>query len=178
MQTCAITGHPQSHFSFRYDETHPECIAIKSALHNEFVRLYKDGVRCFLVGGTVGVDTWAAEILLDMRKDNAYKDLVIRLVLAFPEQAERFTKNQKKRFRRIWERCKPENRITVSEVYSPDVYKRRDYYMVGHSDCLVAVYDGENGKRSSTAVMVNYAKKKGLTMKLISSRFVDGPATE
>ena len=159
MKTCAITGLPPSDFPFRYDETHEDGLAIKQLLKDEFTRLYHDGVRCFMLGGAVGVDTWAAEILLEMRKEDDYKDLVIKLILAFPEQAERYTKNQKKRYRRIWERCRPENRITVSEAYSPDVYKRRDYYMVDHCDCLVAVFNERLGKRNSTGVMVNYAKK-------------------
>jgi uncharacterized phage-like protein YoqJ len=126
--------------------------------------LYGKGVRYYYVGGAVGVDTWAAELLLEMRKLEEYKDIVIRLTIPFPGQADRFTQTQKRRYRRVWERCKKEDRIVVSEAYAPDVYKKRNYYMVDHSGYLLAVYDPDAHSRSGTGVTVNYAKKKGLVI--------------
>ncbi len=162
MLSCTITGHRPAAFPFKHNETAPLCVAIKTRLREQMALLYDRGVRCFYVGGAVGVDTWAAELLLEMRKLEVYKDIVIRLAIPFPGQADRFTKNQKKRYRRIWERCKKVDRITVSEAYSPDVYKKRNYYMVDRSDYLLAVYDPDSPARSGTSVTVNYAKKKGL----------------
>lgn len=46
-------------------------------------------------------------------------------------------------------------------------YKKRNYYMVDHADCLLAVYDNERSVRSGTGMTVNYAKKKGLPITLI-----------
>jgi len=140
MLSCAITGHRPSIFSFKHDETAPLCNEIKLKLREQFANLYI-GVRCFYVGGAVGVDTWAAEILLEMRKQEKFKDLVIKLAIPFPGQEERYTKAQKKRYRRIWERCRKEDMITVSDSFSPDVYKKRNYYVVDNSHYLVAVYN-------------------------------------
>ena len=43
-----------------------------------------------------------------------------------------------------------------------DAYKRRDYYMVDHSVCGIAVYDLDKSVRSGTGMTYNYAvlKKK------------------
>ena len=39
----------------------------------------------------------------------------------------------------------------VCKSYRPDAYKRRDYYMVDHSVCGIAVYDLDKTIRSGTA---------------------------
>lgn len=167
MLCCTIIGDKPSEFPFRYNENAPLCCDIKQAMQKEFIRLYNEGVHTFLLGGAVGVDTWAAEILLDMRKQEEYQDLILKLVISYPGQPERYTHNQKKRYRRIWERCKKEDRVVISDSYSPDVYKKRNYFMVDNSHFLLAVYDTENGKRTGTAMTVNYAKKKGLIINII-----------
>ena len=69
MKSCFITGHRPNRFKF--PENDPRCDKIKSAIRSEIIRLYEqEGIRGVWVGGAAGVDTWAAEIVLELRQQD------------------------------------------------------------------------------------------------------------
>lgn len=66
--SCAVIGQHPTRFKFKYNEYMTSCKRIKKRMRAVFVSLYQRGVRCFFVGGALGVDMWAGEILLDMQR--------------------------------------------------------------------------------------------------------------
>lgn len=158
--SCTITGHRPDRFSFRYNEQAPLCGKIKAALAEQIKAHYDMGVRLFYVGGAVGVDTWAAEIILELKRQKEYADMELFIAIPFPEQAERYTDGQTKRYDRILGQC--DHKKIISRHFSPVAYKRRDYFMADNSQYLIAVYDRDKSIRSGTGMTTNYAIKKGL----------------
>ena len=73
MKVCAITGHRPTRFKFKYDEKSNGCKKIKSRLRSQFALLYEKGVRTFYVGGAMGTDMWAGEILLRLKEQPGYE---------------------------------------------------------------------------------------------------------
>ena len=137
MRFCFITGHRPNRFKF--PENYPRCDKIKSAIRSEIIRLYEqDGIRGVWVGGAAGVDTWAAEIVLELQQQKQYHDLELHVAIPFTEFGDTFAPQQKER------------------------YQRMDYYMVDRSVCGIAVYDLDKSIRSGTGMTYNYAvlKKK------------------
>ena len=53
-------------------------------MHDQFIVLYEKGVRRFLVGGSLGVDQWAGEIILRLKEQPEYSDIELVVVLPFP----------------------------------------------------------------------------------------------
>lgn len=161
---CFVTGHRPSRFPF--PESDPRCRKIKAAIENEIIRLYYEkGIRGIWIGGAAGVDTWAAEIVLALQKQEAYRDLHLLLAIPFPEFADRFPPKQKERYQHIFEGCA--DSVIVCRAYRPDAYKKRNYYMVDRSACGIAVYDNDRSIRSGTGMTLNYAKKQNLPVILI-----------
>lgn len=139
----------------------------KDALCTEIQRLYREQeIRAVLVGGAAGVDTWAAEIVLELRQQEQYRDLELHVAIPFPEQGDTFSPKQKERYPRILrERT---DSVVVCKAYRADAYKKRDYHMVDHSTCGIVVYDLDKSIRSGTGMTFNYAtKKKQLPMIVI-----------
>ena len=68
MNTCAIIGHRPTRFRFKYQENNAGCKRLKKRLHDQFMLLYDNGVRRFLIGGSLGVDIWSGEILLKLKE--------------------------------------------------------------------------------------------------------------
>lgn len=156
---CFITGHRPHRFHF--PESAAMCENIKTAISDELKRLYSaQGIRGVWVGGAAGVDTWAAEIALELRRQEAYRDLDLYVALPFPEHGKDFPEKQKERYQRILKECT--DSVVVCRAFRPDVYKRRNYYMVDRSCCGIAVYDQDRAVRSGTGMTVNYAAKKKL----------------
>lgn len=55
----------------------------------------------FYVGGALGVDLWAGEILLEMRRQEEYQELEIVLVYPFPGHDERWDLKSRERLRHL-----------------------------------------------------------------------------
>lgn len=165
MQTCAITGHRPTRFKFKYNENDSRCKRLKRRLREQFVELYNQGVRRFLVGGALGVDMWSGEILLKMKLEPEYSDLELVVVLPYPGHDERWDERSKKRLAFLIEHST--EHITVGQKAWRDSFIQRNRYLVDHSDCLLAVYDNERSIRSGTGMTVHYAEKKKLSIAII-----------
>lgn len=68
--TCAFTGHRPGSYSFGYDEEHPDCLKLKDLLSEQIGLLISRGVKTFLSGMTPGADIWAAESVLQFKRDD------------------------------------------------------------------------------------------------------------
>lgn len=155
---CTITGHRPQRFKFKYNEHYKLCVKIKKALTGEIINFYNQGVRTFWIGGSIGVDTWAGEIIAELKKQKAYEDMRLCVALPFPGFKERYDPKQQTRLRDILRAC--DEQVITSEVESRNAYRIRNEYMVDQSTCLLAVYDNDRSIRSGTGMTFNYAKKK------------------
>lgn len=159
MLSCAITGHRPTRFKFKYNEKHTLCQQIKNAMLDVFRTLHdENGVVCYFVGGALGVDMWAAELLLLLRKQPGYEDIKLIVALPFENHYLSWDSRNKKRLLEIIQNAS--YCITVGNVAGVVSYKRRNYYMVDNADFLLAVYDNDKKVRSGTGQTVNYALQK------------------
>ena len=82
LRSCAITGHRPTRFKWKYKENTSGCKRLKKQIREQCALLYENGVRQFWVGGSLGVDMWAAELLLKLKKEPDYSG--IELMIALP----------------------------------------------------------------------------------------------
>lgn len=164
-RTCTITGHRPQRFKFKYNEHYKLCIKIKKALTAEIINFYYQGVRTFWIGGSIGVDTWAGEIIVGLKMQKEYEDLRLCVALPFPGFQDHYDSKQQTRLRNILNGC--DEQITVSDTESEKAYRRRNEYMIDRSDCVLAVYDNDRFIRSGTGMTVNYAQSKKMPLTLI-----------
>lgn len=101
----------------------------------------------------MGFDTWAAEDILELKREN--KLLSLEAAIPFPQQADSWPEYAKRRRKYILKRS--DVLTTVSNHYDRDVFFARNRYMVDHADVLVCAFDGVKG---GTAYTVDYALKK------------------
>lgn len=156
--SCAFTGHRPSKFQFKYREDDVLCKQIKAALMDQIKLLYHTGVRHFYIGGAQGVDLWAGEAVLQLRKCAAFTEVRLFCIMPFPNYDSRWPLEAQKRLSILKNQC--DDLVFVCQEESSDAYKLRNYYMVDHAKYLVAVYDKDRGVRSGTKMTVNYARKK------------------
>ena len=67
---CSFTGHRPKSFPWGYDETASDCVSLKKVLAEQITVLADNGVTGFISGMALGVDLWAAQIVLDLQKKN------------------------------------------------------------------------------------------------------------
>lgn len=156
LETCAVTGHRPTRFKFKYNENYAGCKRLKKRLHDQFVLLYEQGVRRFLVGGALGVDMWSGEILLKLKEQPGYSNIELVIVLPHPDHDARWDGRSKNRMAFLRTHCA--ECIMIGTDPGPESYYKRNRYLVDHADYLVAVYDGDRNVRSGTEMTVRYAQ--------------------
>jgi len=165
LHSCAITGHNPKRFKWKYKENNTGCKRLKKRIHDQIVLLYEKGVRRFYVGGTLGVDMWAGEIILRLKEQPEYSEIELVVVLPFPGHEAEWDIRSRERLAfliRHSAEC-----VTVGQVADSESYYQRNRYMVDHVDCLLAVYDNDRNICGGTGQTVRYAEHKKMPIILI-----------
>src|SRR5699024_3089685 len=168
LYSCASTSQPPTRFKFKSQEYMTSCKRLKKRLHEVCAELYRRGVRRFYVGGALGVDLWAGEILLEMRRQEEYQKLEIVLVYPFPGHDERWDPKSRERLRHLKENC--DQFVMGSKIVGAKGYRERTAYMVEHADCLVAVCDDETKASSEVELAVKLAEQQKLYIEKICTK--------
>lgn len=163
---CAVTGHRPSRFKFKYSEDYSLCKKIKANMLEVFRKLHDEKeVRRFYVGGALGVDLWAGELILRLKEQPGYEDIELVVVLPFEGHDAKWDERSKRRMDFLLRMCS--DCVVIGKEDCRESYIKRNCYMVDHADYLVAVYDNERNLRSGTMQTVRYAEEQGRTIRYI-----------
>lgn len=166
-RACAFTGHRPQRFTFGFDEEYPYCITTKELLDQEIRRMIDVGVTTFYCGMALGVDMWAAEIVLKLKKE--FSDIQLIAVLPHEEQANKWSIEHRERHFNTLAQC--DNVITLQTRYTSDCMHKRNRCLIDHARYLIAVYDGS--EKGGTAYTVKYAKEQNREITIIQPDKLD-----
>lgn len=119
---------------------------------------YDNGARFFYAGGAVGFDTIAAEAVLRLKAEHT--DIVLIIVVPFPEQDKYFNAENRSRYLNILKQA--DEVVTISNSFSNSAYLKRNDYMISHSCQLIAYWDEKS--LGGTSYTIRKAHKKKLTI--------------
>lgn len=154
MKSCAFTGHRPQKLPFGFNEADERCTALKDILRNQIIHLIEEEkVTHFISGMALGVDMYAAEIVLDLKK--TYPGITLESAIPCETQANKWNAAMRERYYEIAAQCDKETMLQTK--YTPDCMEKRNRYMVDNADYIIAVWDG---KPSGTGNTVKYAQKQ------------------
>ena len=160
MKTLCFTGHrPQKMGGFGNS---PKVQSIKKALREEIILSLKEGYERFISGGALGVDQWAIEILIDLKKE--YPNLKIVIARPFPSQDKIWPEDSRKHFIKLCQQSDEVVDVNPDPFTSWKMQARNDY-MINLSSRVIAVFDGTPG---GTANAVKSAQKKNKEIRIIN----------
>ena len=154
-QRCCFTGHRPEKLLI------PETI-VKMHLKKEIETAISEGFCTFITGMARGVDMWAAEIVLDLRKNNSS----IHLICAVPYKGFEKKWSEKEQIMYNYILASADIIRYISERYSEAAFQKRNIWMVDRSARVIAVYSGEKGGTENT---IKYAEKTGVPVVNICS---------
>ncbi len=156
-RSCCFSGHRPDKLTFGFDESHPECVAVKQGLYECMGELIEQGYTAFYDGMAQGCDIFFAEAVLMHKRE--HPDIRLVSVVPYAGQEKRWSTEYQQRYRDILE--KADEVIVVNSHYHRGCMMQRNRHMVDKSSLLVTVYAGESGGTKST---LQYAVAKGLTI--------------
>lgn len=145
---CCFTGHRPNKLGYSENEIKP---LLETAIDNAI----SGGYVTFITGMAEGVDIWAAEIVLEKKKEN--KDLHLICAVPHPGFEKRRSQYEKERYEYIIKNA--DYVTTISDNYYRACYQKRNIWMVDRSSLVIAVF---NGTASGTKNTVDYARKIGV----------------
>ena len=145
LHCCCFTGH-------RPEKLIRSEAEIKKDLEAAILQAINDGFVTFITGMARGVDIWAAEMVLQLRKQNPN----LHLITASPYEGfeSRWTEDWKVRYNTVMEQA--DLIRYVCKGYSKACFQIRNEWMVDRSARVIAVYNGEPGGTRNT---IEYAEK-------------------
>lgn len=155
--SCCFTGHRPGKLPWGYNESDPRCRDLKRRVAGVVETSYEEGYRHFACGMALGCDLYFCEAVLALRERRP--GVVVEAVIPCLSQADRWSREQRERYRRLVAACDLET--VIGEAYSPGCMQRRDRYMVDHASLLIAVFNGSPG---GTRYTMQYAMGRGLTI--------------
>jgi uncharacterized phage-like protein YoqJ len=156
---CFTGKRPQS-MLWGFNEADERCVQLKHLLKCEVETAIKNGYEMFVSGFALGVDIWAAEIVIDLKKE--YPQIRIEAAIPFEEQANNWSEKDRERYFDLLPQC---DIVTyVNKRYTPACMMERNRYMVDKSSLVIAVYNNTSG---GTGATIKYARACGHETKVI-----------
>lgn len=139
---CCFTGPRPASLPFGMDENSAACLKLKQIVKEQAVNLIKAfGVTHFISGVDLGVGQYAAEIVLDLKKD--YPGITLECVSYCENQAVNWSVAQRERYFSIIAQCDKET--LIQHNYTKDCRRKRREYMITQSQYILAVWNGRPG---------------------------------
>lgn len=145
LHRCCFTGH-------RPEKLNRSEVEIKKDLEGAILQAIDDGFVTFITGMARGVDIWAGEIILQLRKNNPN----LHLIAASPYDGfeSRWSADWQRRYKDILDQADLVR--FVCNGYSKSCFQIRNEWMVNRSARVIAVYNGEPGGTRNT---IEYAER-------------------
>jgi uncharacterized phage-like protein YoqJ len=160
-KTVCFSGHRPEKLPSGGDSSAEVTRMLKSLLYDEILKSIQDGYNTFVTGLANGFDTWAAEIIIELKS----KDYNIRLVSASPYENHGAGFSGAERWARARIIENSDEFVNVSKDYDKYCMKRRNEYMVNRSSKLIAMV---SDYKSGTGQTIRYAKSQGLELKIFN----------
>lgn len=146
-EIAAFTGH-RSIDSSKIEE-------VRENVRREIKALYLKGVRIYLCGMALGFDMLAAEEVIALKEK--LPSLKLIAVIPFPEQHNRWRWNEKERYKNIL--AQADDSVLISQKYYDGCYLKRNDYLLGHANNMLAYYNGN--PKGGTFYTVRKSRKIG-----------------
>jgi uncharacterized phage-like protein YoqJ len=173
--TAAVTGHRPEKIG-GYNSKNPVAKAVRRWLREQYRLLIEEGYDKFWVGMAIGVDTYAAKILLKLREE--YPHIQVCAAVPFMTQPTHWkSQNSQKLWRELLMRMDWIKDVRKDRLFNPEQLKeflngaqepphyivaslmnKRNEFMVDESNLVLAVWDGSSG---GTSNCVMYARSTG-----------------
>ena len=157
IKTVAFTGHRPQHLG-GFDDRNELNVWVKQSLMRCITRLVETHeTNEWISGGALGVDQWAAEIVLWLKYQKGY-DMSLIIMKPFRSQHIKWNPHAQERFMKI---CDAADEIIECQPdpYAPWKMDYRNKQMVLKSGLVLAVWNGNQGGTGNCVKYAHVRKK-------------------
>lgn len=152
---CCFAGPRSESLPCGMEEESPGCLRFKQLLKEQAVHMIEaHGVTHFISTFELGVGQYAAEIVLDLKKE--YPEITLECVISCEKQAENWSVAQRERYFTTVGQCDRET--LLQHHYTKDCRRKLREYMANQGHYFIAVW---NGRPGATRSLLSLAHSQG-----------------
>ena len=138
LKRLVVTGYKQHELGI-FDDKHPGIRFIKKALEKRLVSFLEEGLEWVIVSGQLGIEMWAAEVVLDLKKE--YTELKYAVITPFLEQEKNWNELKQEKYRMIVAKADFHTSLTKRPYEAPWQFIEKDKFFMRNSDGIFIVFD-------------------------------------
>lgn len=178
MKTVLITGY-RAHELGIFSQKHKGIPFIKGAITNKLVPLLEDGLEWVITPGGYGVDLWACEAAIELKK--SYPQLKLSILTAFQNPEENWKEEKQQYYRDLLKQVDYYAAVSKAPYEGPWQFKARDELLLRKSDGMILVYDedaGEGSPRFMKERALRKSQENGYRCMIVTSDDIQSIADE
>ncbi|WP_368504400.1 DUF1273 domain-containing protein [Alkalihalophilus sp. As8PL] len=140
MKVLAISGY-KAHELGIFDQKHQGIAYIKKAIEQKLRTFIDEGLQWVIISGQLGVELWAAEIVLSLKEE--FPQLKLSVLTPFLKQEERWKEETQQHYNSIINQADFVDSITKRPYDSPAQLRLKNEFIIEKSDGLLLLVDEE-----------------------------------
>lgn len=136
-----VTGY-KAHELGIFNDTHDGIPIIKKAIETQLRVLLEEGLEWVILGGQQGIETWTAELILELKDE--YPQLKFAIITPFLEQEKNWNEQKKEKYERLLSQADYQTSVTKKPYEAPWQFIERNKFVVRNTDGMLIIYDEEN----------------------------------
>jgi uncharacterized phage-like protein YoqJ len=140
IKRLVVTGYKMHELGI-FDDKNPGIRYIKKALENRFRALIDDGLEWIILSGQLGVETWAAEVVMELKEE--FPELKYAILTPFIDQEKRWNEAKQEKYEEILHHADFHRSLTNIPYEAPWQFIEKNKFFMRNSDGILIVYDEE-----------------------------------
>lgn len=140
IKTIYITGYKPFELNIFKDDA-PEVYYLKQFIEHKLKQLIDEGLEWVLVQGQLGIELWAAEVVLSLKA--TYPELKLGIITPFYGHTERWNDVNKSKYMQIEQQADFVDSVFHTNYEGPHQFQQTDQFMLDHTDQTILIYDEE-----------------------------------
>ncbi|WP_042346481.1 DUF1273 domain-containing protein [Bacillus massiliigorillae] len=154
LKVLFVTGYKNFELGI-FNNNSNEANFIKKAIEKRLLQLVEEGLEWVIITGQLGVELWAGEAVINIRKE--YPELHLAVTPPFLEQESNWNEKNQEYYHYILSQADFVEAISKQKYVNPMQFKNRDQFLLAKSDGLLIVYDEE--QEGSVKYFYNESKR-------------------
>jgi uncharacterized phage-like protein YoqJ len=154
MKTLLVTGY-RAHELGIFDQKHKGIIYIKKAIEARLIPLIEEGLEWVITAGQYGIDLWACEVVIGLKK--RYPHLKLSIIAAYLHPEEKWKEEKQNYYRNILQGVNYYASVSNQPYSGVWQLTARDELLLRKSDGILLFYDEDAGEASP-----KYIKQRAL----------------
>lgn len=171
LQKLLISGYRSYELNI-FDQTDPKYKYLKKFLKNRLLTFIENGVEWFIIGGELGVELWAGEIILELKEK--YSEINLGVIFPYTSFGENWNEMNRGLLERVTHQADYVNYTSNKDYESPKQLKTNQVFNIRNTDGAFLIYDTITEESASGKpkflydLMIQYQEKHEYELHLAS----------